>query len=93
MFCRYFGLGLGDNEDDEFDEDVYFFELNHFLCSQFKQEVQKKLRKVNNVWWTLVKHCYNLKNPCLDDLGVLNIYHTASVIPFKMTYNSIFGDG
>ena len=93
IFCRYFGF-LEEEDNDEFDDDVYFFELNHFLCSQFKQDVQKKLRALNSVWWTFVKQQFEiLNNECMDDLGVLNIYHTASIVPFKLSYSSIFGDG
>ena len=92
IICRYFGFGNDDDEDAEYDDDVYFFEVNYYHCSRTKRDVQTQLRKENNLWWLFVKDIHNLKNPCLDDLSVLNIYHSATIVPFKLSYNTIFND-
>ena len=89
MFCRYFGF---EDEDVEYDENVYFFEIMYYHCSRTKKDVQTQLRRVNNLWWSFVKDIYKLKNSCLDNLGLLNIYHSTTIIPFKLSYNNLFDD-
>ena len=89
MFCRYFGFEDG---DDEYNDNVYFFEVMYYHCSRTKKDVQTQLRKVNNLWWSFVKDIYQLKNCCLDDLGLLNIYHSTTIVPFKISYNNLFND-
>ena len=81
-----------DYEDGRYDDDVYFFEANYYYCTLKKKEFQASLRKVNDSWWYFVKDFYKLKNACLDDLNLMSIYHTATLIPHKKSYEFIVDD-